>query len=121
MSEQTEEIVFSPNALRSIVERKCYEDPNFLEALTDDPKATLKALFSSLGDEFASELDNFEVVLIPQALDEVAIPITLPPEDLTPEQLEAVSGGAIFLVAAGITTYKAVTATVDNINKLTKP
>ena len=91
--------------IRDQVQLYVLQNPDALEELLSAPNANDK-LAKILPDIFTADLLdklNFKIVLEDMTSKKFVLPVPSVPEDLSPDQLEAISGGAFFIgsISAG--------------------
>ena len=90
--------------LRQAVATQAIKDPDFLEALKTDPR---KALTEFTGTDFS----GVNVQVVEEDSDTLVLPIPKISGDLTADQLEAVAGGAFFVMATATAATVSAVAT----------
>lgn len=96
-------------AIRDMTQQYIFENPDEVDELQKDPKSFLLSHFpDDLTPEILEPI-SFRIIL-EDTPNQLLIPVPSQPEDLTEEQLEAVSGGAFFA--------KAITKGIIGIGKV---
>ena len=93
--------------IRETVASTLLDHPELKDELTADPAKFLAKLFPSIS---AEALSNLTIKVVDEPMDTLVLPIPCVSDDLTPEQLESVAGGAVFFASAGATAVTAAVA-----------
>ena len=104
-------------AIRDMTQQYIFENPDEVDELQKDPKSFLLSHFpDDLTPEILEPI-SFRIIL-EDTPNQLLIPVPSQPEDMTEEQLEAVSGGAFFAgIKKGIIGLGAVWAGASKTKK----
>ena len=84
--------------MREAVASTLLDHPELKDELMADPAKFLGKLFPGIS---AEALSNMTIKVVDEPMNSLVLPIPCVPEDLSPEQLESVAGGAVFAAAIG--------------------
>ena len=93
--------------MREAIASTILDHPELKDELMADPA---KFLAKVLPGSSAEALSKLTIKVVDEPMDTLVLPIPCVPEDLSPEQLESVAGGAFFFASAGATAVTAAVA-----------
>ena len=109
--------------MREAVASTLLDHPELKDELIADPAKFLAKL---LPGSSAEALSKLTIKVVDEPMDTLVLPIPCVPEDLTPEQLESVAGGAAFIsgavgaaVVGGVAAGAGGAAVKHGVNQLT--
>ena len=113
----------SLSTMREAVASTLLDHPELKDELMADPA---KFLAKVLPGSSAEALSKLTIKVVDEPMDTLVLPIPSVPEDLTPEQLESVAGGAAFIsgavgaaVVGGVAAGAGGAAVKHGVNQLT--
>ena len=102
--------------MREAVASTLLDHPELKDELMADPAKFLGKLFPGIS---AEALSNMTIKVVDEPMNSLVLPIPCVPDDLSPEQLESVAGGAVFaVVVGGAVSGAAGAATAHGLNQL---
>ena len=113
----------SLSTTREAIASTILDHPELKDELMADPA---KFLAKVLPGSSAEALSKLTIKVVDEPMDTLVLPIPSVPEDLTPEQLESVAGGAAFIsgavgaaVVGGVAAGAGGAAVKHGVNQLT--
>ena len=95
------------STMREAIASTILDHPELKDELMADPA---KFLAKVLPGSSAEALSKLTIKVVDEPMDTLVLPIPCVPEDLSPDQLESVAGGAFFAGVAGVGTGLAIAA-----------
>ena len=113
----------SLSTMREAIASTILDHPELKDELMADPAKFLAKFLPGSSSEALSKLT---IKVVDEPMDTLVLPIPCVPEDLTPEQLESVAGGAAFIsgavgaaVVGGVAAGAGGAAVKHGVNQLT--
>ena len=95
------------STMREAIASTILDHPELKDELMADPA---KFVAKVLPGASAEALSKLTIKVVDEPMDTLVLPIPCVSDDLTPEQLESVAGGAVFFASAGATAVTAAVA-----------